>query len=237
MAFSTKVKACFKNSSVVLLGVLCFVSPLLLIFSIQYLVEGYHNPNLKAAKGATPNDFISFGNKCRIEGIDYRAITESRVVKTDSGTKRVYSCAEKWQYDFVVLEYEGVLDAEVDADYFGLRSVTEQRPACDRTGCGDCDHCLGRYALDDGQPIKNGYFVTECWTLKDGVAAHPFWNCSQTTIVNDTACYLVSDPIEILNAHLNTPRREIMIGWILFAPVALLVAITCMPCVWARAKS
>lgn len=200
--------------------------PALLIGAAVLLSRGYGDPTLMAARGATPDDFMSVGNKCLIEGIDYQNISkkigDSSPV-SGSGLP-IYSCEESWQYDFAVLEnYDPTDDA--DADYV-MRSVTEHRTACDGLSCLLCADVLGKYALNHGEPITNGNFTTECWVLKDGVRRpHPFWNCRAARINNgsrfDTACYLMSNPGETLNDQLKTPRRDIKVGWALFATGAL----------------
>ena len=209
-----------------LLGLVCITwivwSPGLLIISIIDLANGYSAA--KVANGADPGDFVSVGWRCRIEGIDYQAIT-GKTSNSDGGFN--YHCNERWDYTFVVLEVEDVLDVETDADYFGLRSITEERLACRQESCESCGYIWGKDHLYDGQPIVDGYYATECWALKEGGAHHPFWSCSESNADNATACYLLNDPNEVLNDRLKYANRDIMSGWILFAPSVLGVVVIC----------
>ena len=191
-------------------------------------LDGFGAANV--AKGVDPDDFVAVGRRCRIEGIDYHAIT--------GVTSKTYHCDERWDYTFVVLEAEDVLDAETEADYFGLRSITEERLACKQKSCERCNRLLGKDHLYNGQPIVGGYYATECWALKEGVVANQFWSCSESNIANDSACYLLSDPKEFLKDKLKYVNRSIMIGWILFALGVLSgAAICCLSWIAVSLKS
>ena len=184
------------------------ISLFLFLYSFLLLGLGYSSDAYKARN--TAEDFVSIGKRCRIEDIAYQAITSER--STDGG--KAYSCDEFWDYDFVVLETEGVLEAEVDADFFGLHTVSEHRPSCGNNACSECSALVGKYALNEGQPIRNGYFAAECWRLQDGVEANSFWGCEP--YYNDTSCYAISNPNEILNAHIKEPRKVVIAGWVFF---------------------
>ena len=139
----------------------CLVSPMLILVSIFLLAGGYKAA--KVANGATAGDFVSVGRQCRIEGINYQATTG--VTSTSDGEK--YHCDEIWRYTFVVLDVEDVLDVETEADYFGLRSIREERLACERKSCERCNRLWGKDHLYNGQPIVDGYYATECWVLEE----------------------------------------------------------------------
>ncbi|KAL9187561.1 hypothetical protein ACHAXT_001664 [Thalassiosira profunda] len=181
-----------------------------LMMGIIFLMEGYED-NTQAFKAKrSVKDFVSIGQRCRIEAIDYHASTS---------VSSTYGCDEYWTYDFVVLESEGVIDAEIDAGDLGLRTVSEHRPACATKSCSDCSASNGKYALNDGKPVEDGHFATGCWLFtpkRDGAEASSFWSCS-TGGYNDTSCYLLNDPKEILNAHLKQPRKYVIAGWALIA--------------------
>eukprot|EP00579_Thalassiosira_antarctica_P011382 CAMPEP_0201920504 /NCGR_PEP_ID=MMETSP0903-20130614/9108_1 /ASSEMBLY_ACC=CAM_ASM_000552 /TAXON_ID=420261 /ORGANISM="Thalassiosira antarctica, Strain CCMP982" /LENGTH=83 /DNA_ID=CAMNT_0048457279 /DNA_START=164 /DNA_END=411 /DNA_ORIENTATION=- len=61
----------------------------------MYFLSGGYNAN-NDAKGAKPEDFFSFCERCLIEGIDYQPVT-GVIYGKDRGN--AYHCDVTWRYD------------------------------------------------------------------------------------------------------------------------------------------